>query len=629
MSRSFRSRTPTFRFNRNEDDLLEEVLESNESFPTLEDETIDSINQSIGSTNNTSISETNRESSPFSGSGVGRERSSVKDFITSKLNKTKSLDEDNGKDSSITSNWFNDMKVKIKEKIDERKREKERERLLNTTDSDIKSIEGEVTTKDSSIKSSLKGSEESIQNNINEMSADYSNESIISSTDNTSRIQRPNFLIESTETETIKSESKEEDLNDSSNDFNLLPDIRKSPQLWTYSQIFNTTALMIAILSLVISVSLPVHSFIRGLLFGSVLTLILFSVLFFYIISKFFVVKSGPKKDSNRRDVLSIDVPNTVAYNEEIFKGWVYEFIGSYDERDSGFKVQLIYVRLQGSSLRLSKPKHDIKKSKLNSNSLPVFVSQRFYEFSKMSHKRVYLLLPKSVKNQKKYVWSKKYPICLELEDFKTKSINKLVLFIRNCRDKEEWFWKLRERINQTIYPSTGTSGPPTPSSTSDMISPEIECLPRTESLDLGSLQSATTCSSDSSSPTSPTKELLILSKQLDYNLFMNKIMAYKSQNTSSLLWFNALISRICFDVLNEQFWSTYIAAKIQRKLRRLRLPYFMESLTITEIDVGNTLPKFNDVPKPPVVDKRGLWIDFDITYSGLNLIISFVSKSN
>ena len=146
---------------------------------------------------------------------------------------------------------------------------------------------------------------------------------------------------------------------------------------------------------------------------------------------------------------------------------------------------------------------------------------------------------------------------------------------------------------------------------------PKSRVCPEPSPWTWGHCKAPQTCSSPSSTPTSPTKELSILSKQLDYNLFMNKIMSFKPQNESSLLWFNALISRICFDILNEQFWSNYIAAKIQRKLRRLRLPYFMESLTITEIDVGKTLPKFNDVPNPPVVDKRGLWIDFDITYSG------------
>ena len=626
MSRSTRTKTPTFRFNRNEDDLLEEVLESNEAFDKLEDESMDSFNQS----NNSMTSDIS--GSQLSGLGVGRdsrERSSVKDFITSRLNKTKSLDEESDKESSITSKWFNDMKFKIKEKIDERKREKEREKQLNASNPSIdsfetKTIESEVQSKDNSIRDSLnnKTIEENIENNFNELSVDYPKESFFTCIESPPITQRPK--LEVIDFENFKPKSIGEELDIISDDSSpLMPDITKSPQLWTYSQIFNTTALLIALISLIISVSLPIHSFIRGLLFGSVLTIISFSVLIFYIISKYFVVKPNTRGESPRRQPLSIEVPNPISSNEEIFKGWVYEFVGNYEDRDSGFKVQLIYVRLQGSSLRLSKPKHDIKKSKLNSNSLPIFTSQRFFEFSKMSHKKVYLLLPKSVKNQKKYIWSKKYPICLELEDIKTKSINKLILFIRNCRDKEEWFWKLRDRINQIVYPTKGTSGPPTPNSvSSDVISSEMESLPRTQSLDLGSLQSATTCSSDSSSPTSPTKELTILSKQLDYNLFMNKIMTFKSQNTSSLLWFNALISRICFDVLNEQFWSNYIAAKIQRKLRRLRLPYFMESLTITEIDVGNTLPKFNDVPKPPVVDKRGLWIDFDITYSGINCFV-------
>jgi hypothetical protein len=317
---------------------------------------------------------------------------------------------------------------------------------------------------------------------------------------------------------------------------------------------------------------------------------------------------------------------SAIQKDDDIYKGWMYEFIGNYEERNTGFKTQLVYVRLQGSNLRLSKPKHNVRKLKLNSTSLPVFISQKIYDLSKMSHKKVYLLLPKSVKNQKKYIWSKKYPICLELEDIKSKNINKLVLFIRNCREKEEWFWKLRQITSSVLITPNKEetevsviSDPPTPKSKEDITSAEIEHLPRTQSLDLGTIPSATNNSSTSSSPTSTTKELQILSKKIDYHIFMKNILSLKLSQSSSLSWFNALIGRICFDILNKQFWSNYVAIKIQRKLRRLRLPYFMESLTITEIDLGNNLPKFNDVPKPPVVDKRGLWIDFDITYSGMN----------
>ncbi|CAG2162011.1 unnamed protein product [Oppiella nova] len=615
MSKPLRTKTPTFRFNRNEDDLLEEVLESNDTFNEVKDESsLDLMNESISSVD-TSVADLN--ASHLSGSGVSRERPTVKDFITARLNKTKSLDEESGRETGITSNWFNDIKGKIKEKIDERKREKELRQTSGATDPmDTKTYETDSQTKDPLIKNIINDTiDESNGHKINELSVDYADESFVSAMDySLAQNQIPEQIDSKPKiSESIVSNESNEDI-----DFNLQPDIEESQQLWSYSQIFNITALIIALISLVISLSLPVHSFISGLLFGSVLTLVVFSVIFVYIISNYMVVKTPIRRDSAKRDVPIVDVPK----DEEIQKGWVYELVGNYEERDSGFKVQLIYLRLQDSNLRLSKPKHMIKKNKLNSNSLPVFISQRFFDLSKISHKKVYLLLPKSVRNQKKYVFSKKYPICLELEDIKTKSITKLILFIRNCREKEEWFWKLRQKIQQNLYPSVSMgalSPPPTPVEASDVMTAEIESLPRSHSLDLGSIQSATTCSSNSNSPTSPSKELLILSKQLDYNLFMDKLMAFKSSSddTSSLSWFNALIGRICYDILNEQFWSTYIAAKIQRKLRRLRLPYFMESLTITEIDVGNTLPKFNSIPNPPLVDKRGLWIDFDITYSG------------
>ena len=295
MSRTFRTRTPTFRFNRNDDDLLEEVLESNEAFDKLEDDaSIESLNQSIGSSNNSTASEING-----SNSSTPRERSSVKDFIASKLNKTRSLDEENDKES-ITSKWFNEVRVKIREKIDERKREKEgKEKEKHLNDSiDTKLNESELHSRDSPLKLT-KPIEENIQNNINELSSKKDPKKWSNSSLN-------NPLIQTPELEVIDFEpnySNNEEVVDNFDDCNLLPDITKSPQLWTYSQIFNTSALLIALISLGISVLLPIHSFIRGLLFGSVLTIILFSVLIFYIISKFFVMKST-KRVTPRREAL-------------------------------------------------------------------------------------------------------------------------------------------------------------------------------------------------------------------------------------------------------------------------------------------------------------------------------------
>ena len=50
-----------------------------------------------------------------------------------------------------------------------------------------------------------------------------------------------------------------------------------------------------------------------------------------------------------------------------------------------------------------------------------------------------------------------------------------------------------------------------------------------------------------------------------------------------------------------------------------------MESLTFTEIDIGTTLPKFNSVPSVPNVDDAGLWIEFDVNYSGTQVIVLYV----
>jgi hypothetical protein len=252
----------------------------------------------------------------------------------------------------------------------------------------------------------------------------------------------------------------------------------------------------------------------------------------------------------------------------------------------------------------------------------------------------VELLLPRSVRNRKKYTWSKKYPLSLEIQDHKTKQTVKLTLFVRNCKEKEEWFWKLKELTNAVIKPlpsplviakvdepetkacssPTTSSNPLTPITKADIISQEISHLPRAQSLDLGSIASVHSAATISypSSPSTPSKELSILSKELNYDQFMKSVMNYKPVNSNANLgWFNAFIGRTCYDILNEPFWSNWVAAKIQRKLKKLRLPYFMEALVITEIDLGGNLPKFNYVPKPPMVDARGLWIDFEINYSG------------
>lgn len=52
-----------------------------------------------------------------------------------------------------------------------------------------------------------------------------------------------------------------------------------------------------------------------------------------------------------------------------------------------------------------------------------------------------------------------------------------------------------------------------------------------------------------------------------------------------------------------------------------------MEALTITELDLGNTVPVFHRASQPSI-DVRGLWVELDMTYQG-NFRMTIESKLN
>lgn len=107
-------------------------------------------------------------------------------------------------------------------------------------------------------------------------------------------------------------------------------------------------------------------------------------------------------------------------------------------------KTQLVYVRLDGSTLRINRPKKSFKKPKENA-PLPPFIHQKVYDFSKMAYKDISLLMPKGVRGRKKYIWAKKYPICIEMHlpksasdpNLRSPEVIKICLFVHNARDKE------------------------------------------------------------------------------------------------------------------------------------------------------------------------------------------------
>jgi hypothetical protein len=46
------------------------------------------------------------------------------------------------------------------------------------------------------------------------------------------------------------------------------------------------------------------------------------------------------------------------------------------------------------------------------------------------------------------------------------------------------------------------------------------------------------------------------------------------------------------------------------------QLPYFIEDLIVTELDLGHNVPLAHRASRPKL-DERGLWVDLDVTYEG------------
>ncbi|XP_062976070.1 testis-expressed protein 2 [Elgaria multicarinata webbii] len=376
----------------------------------------------------------------------------------------------------------------------------------------------------------------------------------------------------------------------------------------------------------------------------------------------------------------------------EILKGWMNE-IHNYDpETYHATLTHSVFVRLEGSTLRLSKPNKNISRRAIYNEAKPevIYISQKIYD---LTDSKIHLV-PKSL--ARKRVWNKKYPICIELgrqDDFMakvqadkesseektptekvdlsseesrkqsqdgakstTQKDQVLYLFGRTGREKEEWF---RRFLLASRLKSEGKK-------------PIAVCGNKPGFLPAHSRsnsQSGVLTHSRSSSKGS-TEEILSQPKQkdlaaslrqkmfLDYNVYMAKCIP--QEHTSPIVspvqspdssptavkklpdanceeeeeeeeeqeaWVNALLARIFWDFLGEKYWSDMVSKKIQMKLSKIKLPYFMNELTLTELDMGIAMPKILQAYKP-AVDYKGLWIDLEISYNG-SFLMTLETKMN
>uniref|UniRef100_A0A8D0CZD3 Testis expressed 2 n=1 Tax=Sander lucioperca TaxID=283035 RepID=A0A8D0CZD3_SANLU len=380
----------------------------------------------------------------------------------------------------------------------------------------------------------------------------------------------------------------------------------------------------------------------------------------------------------------------------EIYKGWMNE-ISNYDpETYHATLTHSVYVRLEGSIIRLSKPNHNVARRAIHNEPKPdvTYISQKIYD---LTNSKVYLAPPSLAR---KRIWNKKYPICIELgkqDDFMSKaegdrlepgessntrdrgegtggwsssSSRDLTLFLfgRTGREKEEWFQHFlsASQLKEDLKKASGVAGSKN-GEQNRCRCPQGICLSsHSRSSSRGSLDEALASQprSKDSSVSSATAGSAKTKPLVDYNVYMASLLPKqavvspaaansalqspqsspgadkKLPSTSSsqeeeddekkedtVAWVNAALGRVCWDFLTEPYWAELVSKKIQMKLSKIRLPYFMNELTLTELDMGSATPRILGASKPSI-DYRGLWFDLEISYSG-SFLMTLETKMN
>lgn len=415
---------------------------------------------------------------------------------------------------------------------------------------------------------------------------------------------------------------------------------------------------------------IPLPSYISGMIMGS-----FFASLGW--ISYIFITKPPTVKDPPKRIPLK-DLPpmiepeiKDVSLDEgvTVHKGWMNE-IPEYNQDNYHIsKTHSVHVYLDGTTLRLRHPKNNISKRAMWDEESPKtneFVHQRYFN---LEGSQVFLLPPGLVK---KRVWSKKYPICIALKNLgskQTRDVNEslpesdqgfeiiaeekcdasvLYLFARTCREKEEWYKKIEaackgEPLKHHLVEVKKFFVNRKPTS---IITSASETQPKRQTPSEGTPQHSRHGSTDSissnsssSSPVNETPENVSSAFNIEefvryigrtmpkeyYSSFMspykrnpieNKDTIYMIDCEPQLLFLNAVISRCSWDFLHQKYWADKIMDKLQKKLDKIHIPYFIEAFKITDINLGAEMPVIRRAGKP-YLDNQGFWVDLDVNYGG------------
>ncbi|KAM9784171.1 testis-expressed protein 2-like isoform 1-T1 [Syngnathus typhle] len=384
--------------------------------------------------------------------------------------------------------------------------------------------------------------------------------------------------------------------------------------------------------------TVPLASYVTGVSVGVVCGFIVGLVLAFVLAARCSgsTRKSCYAKPTNRQP---LDGQPTAA---ETFEGWLTQTASYNTETFYRSARYPVFASLAGSRLRLSYQQACDGPTQ-ESTCWPL----RTYQ---LANSRVTLAPPGLAR---KRLWNKKYPICITLAEGEVGEENveegqegegskrnaaipehnappvTFYLFARTGREKEEWFENLRSAstLGTTISDITVSSFlsllTPMGGDADEGSREEHPNLPEPiwarklldYTADMTQLVDSDGCGrvqdSDAAQKKTPSNATEGARAESSADCEVEQDPA-----GGQTAWMNSIAGRIFWVFLHDQYWANVVACKIQQKLSKFKLKYFMSEMTLVDLDMGTCLPQILSISKP-TLDSRGLWLDLQIMYSG------------
>ncbi|GJQ83917.1 hypothetical protein Trydic_g19855 [Trypoxylus dichotomus] len=377
-----------------------------------------------------------------------------------------------------------------------------------------------------------------------------------------------------------------------------------------------------------------------------------------------------------------IEMPSAKEYQPlKKYEGWMNEYPEEYDPLTYHVsQTQPVYLRLQGNFLKVSHTRQKIPKRAMWNEPEHKFVFTRHRIYNLLGAK--VLLLPEGLARIRH--WSKKYPICIVLNkdqmnfeesspknvkehrgketlvhDRKSDSIVEMQIFsklVNNIDDPEQSI--VSHTTQQSEFEdmlNADDSGDDLEWKKScpddddddysicleewhDVVGPAVQISPDETRLYLFSrtcrekedwfrrFRIAASGDPEDNRPTLQDDYLAYMKSQKifytdDDTAQVPDDESKQPASAADNAWMNALIARVLFDCTREQTTVQRFKERIQRKLASVRLPHFIQELYCEELNLGNSAPMILASGKPFFND-RGLWLELDISYEGLVVLI-------